>query len=312
MKKRAFSFAKYGIALCLLGWVLSRAELSRMAEHIAQMPPLSLLTALVAFTLSQWFSAARFRYYYEKAGMAMSQRYALALNYAGMFYNLLLPGGIGGDAYKVYLLKRTARFPVMPGIRIQFANRGNGLLAMVGFMLFTLLLVEAPVSFEVRLPLLMAAGLASFGLYRLIAARFLKESAQVTWEALRYSIGVQAMALAAVTALLLGMHAGGHIMEYQLLFLAAAILGLLPVTVGGLGIREATFYYGAGVLSHFSAVPIDPELGVTLSLCYFALTALSSLPGILCARWLTREGVQPADDAPRPLMTPLSQPNPAR
>ena len=312
MKKRVFSFAKYGIALGLLGWVLSRAELGSMAEHVARLPPLAILLTFAAFTLSQWFSAVRLKFYYEKAGVPMSQRYAMALHYAGMFYNLLLPGGIGGDAYKVYLLKRTAKFPIMPGIRIQFANRGNGLLAMLMFMLLTLCLLDAPVPLEWRLLVCLAGGAFFVTVYRVIAVRFLKESSQMTWEAFRFSLGVQAMALAAVTTLLLGMHAGENLIEYQLLFLVAAIVGLIPVTVGGLGIREATFFYGATFLSHFSSVPVDPELGVTLSLCYFAVTAVSSLPGIFCVRWLTREGVEPSQGPRAPLITPLTQPNPAR
>lgn len=307
MKKRVFSILKYAVALCLLGWVLSRAELSRMAEHVTSLPPLAIITAMIAFNLSQWFSALRLRYYYENAGMRMSQGTALALNYAGMFYNLLLPGGIGGDAYKVYLMKRMASFPVMPGIRVQFANRGNGLLAMLMLMFGMLSSLDVGIRKEwlVLLATLLSA-ISVYG-YRFIAAKFLKENAEITWAAFRYSLGVQIMALVAVVALVLGMHAQAGMVEYLLLFLTAAILGLLPMTVGGLGVREATFFYGAHFFNHYSTTPVvDAELGVTLSLLYFGVTALSSLPGILCGRWLSQNlGQNPAGETLMP--SPMTQ-----
>ncbi|MBY0355277.1 MAG: flippase-like domain-containing protein [Rickettsiales bacterium] len=305
MKKHLFSFAKYSFALALIAFVLSRAEVGRIGHFISTLPPFVIVSVLIAFNVSQWFSAARLRYYYEQAGIPMTQRYALALNYAGMFYNLLLPGGVGGDAYKVYLLKKSSAFPVLQGIRIQLSNRANGLLAMLLFMTLCSCIVFTSVSWGIKVLLSLLFAIATFAIYRFCAARFLKEKPNVTWGAFRYSLGVQAMALLAAAFLLFAMHAGHHVMDYLLLFLVAAILGLLPFTVGGLGIREATFFYGAAYLSQFSSMPVDPELGVSLSLCYFAVTAFSSLPGIYCTRWLSQRGNQQEEKNPLLPLSPL-------
>jgi hypothetical protein len=287
MKKRGFYFFRYSVSIGLLCWVLSRAELSRIVELAENLPVTAIIIAIIAFNLSQWFSALRLRYYYENAGARMSQRTALALSYANLFCHLFLPSAKVGNTYIIQFMKRSASSTSLPGMHLQCAKLGNGLLASL-LLLFGML-SSLDIGIHKNWLVLLATLLSAVSVYgyRYLAGRFLKESAEASWDSFRYSLGVQIMALFAVTALLLSMHGQAGIVEYLILFLSATILGLLPITVGGLGIREAIFFYGAELINHSSAAPVmDAELGVTLSLLYFAVTALSSLPGVFCTRWL--------------------------
>ena len=67
-----------------------------------------LIPALLFFNISQFISAYRLLQFYKIHQPGISYRFNLRLYYKGMFYNLFLPGGIGGDAYKIIALKNSA------------------------------------------------------------------------------------------------------------------------------------------------------------------------------------------------------------
>ena len=52
----------------------------------------------------------------------------LCLCYVGMFYNLFLPGGIGGDAYKVYQLRKYHQGRTFAIVQAMIFDRLNGFL----------------------------------------------------------------------------------------------------------------------------------------------------------------------------------------
>jgi len=65
-----------------------------------------LVLAFLLFNVSKILSAIRYQLFVHLAGASISTISNLKLYYIGMFYNLFLPGGIGGDGYKIYLLNK--------------------------------------------------------------------------------------------------------------------------------------------------------------------------------------------------------------
>ena len=61
------------------------------------------------------------------------------LYYVGMFYNALLPGGIGGDAYKAYKFEKSFNKGYKLIIKSLLIDRVSGLFAI--FILLSLLLL---------------------------------------------------------------------------------------------------------------------------------------------------------------------------
>ena len=94
------------------------------------------------------------------------------------------------------------------------------------------------------------------------------------WVALIYSLGVQLLQLACVAMILLALGVRENIYSYFLVFLVSSIVALLPVSIGGIGLRELTFLYGTRWLG------IDPETGVGVSLMFYLITAMVSLAGL--------------------------------
>ena len=63
--------------------------------------------------------------------------------------------------------------------------------------------------------------------------------------------------------------------DYLAIFLLSSVATILPITIGGAGAREITFFY----LLDF--VKLDTNPGVALSLIFFGISAISSLAGVL-------------------------------
>jgi uncharacterized membrane protein YbhN (UPF0104 family) len=80
--------------------------------------------------------------------------------------------------------------------------------------------------------------------------------------------------MAVIFTLLMGMGIAENYLAYLLVFLASSVATIIPITIGGLGLRELVFLYGARYLG------LDADISVAVSLLFFLITLVSSLPGI--------------------------------
>lgn len=266
-------------------WLVARhLDLPALARTLQQARPGWLLLAAALFTLSKLISSVRLNTFFRAVGIQLTERYNLRLYWLGMFYNLFLPGGIGGDGYKVYLLGR--EFPGRRGVifRALLLDRLSGMVALLVLLLGLLAVVPVaelraagalalPAGWRAAPLALIPAGLAlSYGLGRWGFDEFRRAFGRTSWEAL----GVQGAQVLCAWALLAALGAaGGPVLPYLLVFLASSIAAVLPLTVGGLGARELTFLYGAKLFA--LSVPV----AVSVSVLFYVITALVSLVGAL-------------------------------
>ena len=266
-------------ALWLVARHLDLAALGRTLRG-AQLGWLALAAGL--FVGSKLLSSVRLNRFFRQIGIQLSERYNLRLYWLGMFYNLFLPGGVGGDGYKVYLLGK--QFPGRRTVifRALLLDRLSGMVALLVLLLGLLALVPAA---ELRgvpglvltpwwraVPLaLVPVGLAvSYGLGRGFFGEFRGAFGRTSWQAL----GVQGAQVLCTWALLAALGAaGGPVLPYLLVFLASSVAAVLPLTVGGLGARELTFLYGAQLFA------LDKPVAVSVSLLFYVITAGVSLVG---------------------------------
>ena len=61
---------------------------------------------------------------------------------------------------------------------------------------------------------------------------------------------------------------------YLFIFLVSSIVSVIPLTLGGIGSREVTFFYGATLLN------LDENTSIGISMVFFLITAFVSLFGI--------------------------------
>ena len=64
------------------------------------------------------------------------------------------------------------------------------------------------------------------------------------------------------------------LLAYLFIFLISSIVSVLPLTIGGIGSREVTFFYGATLLG------LDQNTSVGISMIFFLITAFVSLFGM--------------------------------
>src|SRR5687767_6938016 len=95
-----------------VGWVLSQIDVSEVGKYLSDVPVAITIACILIFNLSKFFCAIRLNKFFKQDGVFISEKESLKLYYKGMFYNIMLPGGIGGDGYKGYYLHNTLQVPV--------------------------------------------------------------------------------------------------------------------------------------------------------------------------------------------------------
>lgn len=287
MTSRSKSIIKYLVAALLLAVILRNTNLGKIGSYFAQIPPSHLLLALLFVTFAQVAAAFRMRYFFRTAGHHLNIKFAIILFYVGAFYNFLLPGGIGGDAYKVMLARKRLEMPTMEGVKLMVADRASGLCIVMLILYASLLRIDLSAIIPYANFLIAAAAIGTMSAYMLLSKLLLRQPPKGMLLSLPYSLYSQLLWVATIWVLWDSLGTGTNFIEYVILYCAASVAGLIPVSVGGLGIKESTYFYGAVLIKKYTGTPVDGELGITISLCVFALSFIASLPGIF---WLHKVG----------------------
>ena len=237
--------------------------------------------------LSQLLSAIRLQFYLNFHKIPISFPHQTLLYYIGIFYNLAFPGGVGGDGYKAYLFQKKGGVGYKSIALFLLGDRVaglGGLLLLEGIILPFLLPYTpffqkvggaSPVGWIVAVGigvLLGVGGIVGVYLFHKIARL------EPVWgKSFLLGVGVQLLQLLSFWALLRGVGIGGEYLPYLALFLLSSILSVLPISIGGVGVRELTLLYGSQLL----------ELGdgvrpVLAGLLFFILTlGTGAIGGIL-------------------------------
>ncbi|WP_215225899.1 lysylphosphatidylglycerol synthase transmembrane domain-containing protein [Echinicola shivajiensis] len=235
-----------------------------------------LLLAVLFFTLSKVISSLRLNFYFRDLEVNLSETSNLKLYWKGMFYNLFLPGGIGGDGYKVYLLNKYFKGPVKKLLAAVLLDRISGLAALVFLLLGIWFFLQKD---GIDLPIMDLNMLAGAGLlltptiFGVVYWWWFKSFRSSMLISSLYSILVQCSQLVSAYFILLALGIHEQILDYQFVFLLSSIVAVLPLTIGGVGARELVF-----IFSH-SYMGIDKNAAVAFSLIFFLITALVSLIG---------------------------------
>ena len=271
MRKRLFLFLKIILTAFCLWFVSTRIDTDAAMRAISGANALWLAAAFILYCISKVVAAARLQINFSNIRLAIPAGENLALYWLGMFYNLFLPGSISGDAYKVILLnkrygtswrKLTAavlldRFSGLAGLSI--------LLAVYGFLSLN----------DSGLMILFAGtALMGTGILYVVIRKWMPDFKEGFVPTLLLGIAVQALQVLAVYAILLGLGMDPSVHAYVFIFLLSSVASVLPLTIGGLGLREIVFLYAS---SYFL---LDRETSVVISLLFFLITVLSSLPGV--------------------------------
>ncbi|MBK9103884.1 MAG: flippase-like domain-containing protein [Saprospiraceae bacterium] len=124
------SLLKLGISLAIIALILRKIDERLLLEVVREANLLWVVWAMGWFILSKIISAYRFNLLLHTEGVEMTSRQNLKLYWLCMYYNLLLPGGISGDGYKIKVLMERFSKPLKRIVTITLIDRISGLIAL--------------------------------------------------------------------------------------------------------------------------------------------------------------------------------------
>ena len=150
-KKQAIFLLKLLLTIVVLYFVFKKIDIKECWTVLKETNFLYFLLALLFYVLSQFISSLRLLAYYKVAGVNITKGVNFKLYTVGMFYNLFLPGGIGGDGYKVFLLKKNDKtLKTKELIKASILDRFSGLSALCFFMIVLMLVSSFLVIFNIE------------------------------------------------------------------------------------------------------------------------------------------------------------------
>tara|TARA_R110001592_G_scaffold96331_4_gene276749 strand:- start:59081 stop:59929 length:849 start_codon:yes stop_codon:yes gene_type:complete len=275
IKKRLKLFLKILLTGLALYLVFNKIDTKTTWKVIQASNPGWLFLAWMLFVISKFFSAIRLNIYFKDIGLQLPEMKNVKLYAIGMFYNLFLPGGIGGDGYKVYLLNKIHKIPVKQLLSAVLLDRGNGLAVLLWLMFCLMLILNLPWDFPVSMFWLGILGLVAIppGFY-LVMLLFFKQFMGTIPSSTGFSFLNQGLQLFSAYLILMSLGVQEQVIPYLFIFLVSSTVSVLPLTIGGVGARELVF-----VLAH-EYVGIDQNVAVAFSLLFFLISMLTSLSGV--------------------------------
>ncbi len=274
LRKKLITALKFVISAALIYFIFTKIDLKDVLQTLKKSDPLYLLLAIAFFVLSKVLAALRLNLYLHQIGAKITQRSNLKLYLQGMFYNLFLPGGIGGDAYKGYVIQREYQTGTKKVVSVLLLDRLSGMLLL--FLYACLLaLISANPFFTGFMGLTLALIPLSILVFWWMNWKFFSYILPIFWKSIGYSALVQLAQLVCVLCILQSLSISLDVIEYLFVFLVSSIVSVIPLTIGGIGSREVTFLYGAQWLG------LDASTSIGISFTFFLVTALISLLGIV-------------------------------
>lgn len=274
LRKKLITALKIVVSAALIYFIFTKIDLKDVLQTLRKSNPLFLFLALLFFVLSKMIAAFRLNEYFHQIGAKLSQLSNLKLYLLGMFYNLFLPGGIGGDAYKGYVVQKTYQPGTKKVVSSLLLDRLSGMLLL--FMYACALALASDNGFLNRFYLLLILAIPlSVTVFWFVNKTFFPTTLPVFWKSFGYSALVQLAQLVCVIFILKALSIELDTIEYLFVFLVSSIVSVIPLTIGGIGSREVTFLYGAEWLG------LNESISISISFTFFLITALTSFLGIL-------------------------------
>lgn len=274
----------------LIFWLFSRYNFREVLDSLKDVPLKLVVAACLMYIAAQTLSSLRWKILCGLFSFPGKWRTFLGFYFVGMFFNLFLPTGLGGDLFKIHFLSREN------GRRLSaaFTVLGDRLFGLISMLLIGAAsvkiwpdLLPSPLS-----DILFIAGLAVLGgllsvpliarikiPFRPSLSPYLKDLFAV-WQRpkelffiLGLSFILQALGMGAVAVLGSGLEIKVPVAFYFAAVPIVSIAVLIPISLNGIGIREGVFVYLLGL----KGIPAAPAL--CLGLLFFAVQAAVSLLG---------------------------------
>lgn len=291
--KKVKSFLKTAFSITIIIFMLSRLELRQMTSLIYQIHYTDITYIILVYILLSLIEILKFRSaclncftIYESAKLVL----------LGIFFNNFLPSNVGGDLYKLYKMKKLS-VSTDKAIVFLISDRVTGLISLL--FLGILACIKKPLLIDkVNLSLntvgynyrfyILILGILSIAIlvffykkYNFLIVIKLKKIKTLINEYIKNGakrtlfFGMIFQTLRAINIIIIGKSLGAniHILDVLFILMLVGIISSVPVSIGGLGIREGSL----SALLYLLGVPHD--IAITISLINLILLIIKSIIG---------------------------------
>lgn len=303
LKKHFITIIKIAVSSVLIIIIANKLGIQKIINQLQATDPWWVLFAILIFTISnilgsfQWFLLLKAR------GINLSFLHVLAYYYVGLFFNNFLIGYIGGDAVRIYdITKRSGDSSA--AISTVFLDR------FMGFVMLTTLALVAGLIWQnmlesktilIMVVVIFITWILSFlflfndklahnlgKVIRLIFSPKVNGKIQEIYKNINsFKYAKKTLSIIIIISLIiqifrilvhyfaaLSVGLRGHLKYFFLFIPIIALLASLPISIGGIGIRE-----GSGVALFSNITSFQAERIVAMELLAYLIGLLSALPG---------------------------------
>ena len=267
MKNKIFSILQIVITVFFVYFTVSNLDLSKLFEVLNNINILYLIIAASIYFSSQIISSERLRYILNDNKFIISFKQNFTLYLIGLFYNFFIPGGIGGDAYKSFLMNKKFNWKLSKVVKLLLLDRliGLGVLCCILIGLYEIIFLN----FNFIYLILTLCFLSIIGYYMV---KLIFKNQNIFWKSFFYSTASHFIQFISLFIILYSLGIVNNYFEIIIVFILSSIFSVF--SFGGIGIREYIFLSSASILS------FSPELAASIGLLFTISAAISSLPGL--------------------------------
>lgn len=287
---------KGGISLGLIAWVLSKVDLASAWNQALTIDPAMAWTAVALMLVQIGLGAVRWGMVLRALDAAFHWTRTVTVYYIGIFFSIVLPGAVGGDAVRMWFARRSG-LSLATAISSVMLER-----AMTVFALVLLVCLTQPILLH-RLPNLPGAwvfpvllAICVLGILTLATMDKLPASLH-RWRVVRglvqlagdtrklffhpgWSLSTLIVALVghvnlsmAVYVLAVGLRLDVHALDCLVLVPPVILIMTLPISIAGWGVRETA------MVTAFGFVGVADHSALVLSVLFGIVTMVTALPG---------------------------------
>ncbi len=305
---------KIGVTALLLYLVFRAVDLAQLRQDLAQLDTSLLFILLVIMWIGQLFCAQRWRLFAGAVGLRAGYKTFFQMYFAGMLFNIGLPSLVGGDVLKAYMISRKTGGPLRLGIASTLQDRAAGLISLL--IIGNAAVLLRPLAWK-GLPLWLAYLVVWFGVAAFLWAAWRGRSLYARIPVPESTPGIgkilelvgdlhQAlvrMRLSAGSILQITLYsflnsslvffifhqvstAAGHTVDpvaFSALLPLIILVTMLPISLGGVGIREWAYVEGLSLLG------VPAHIALTIALTTSALLIVCDLAGLFFLPFIPRQ-----------------------
>lgn len=298
-KRRLRQGGQIAVSVALLAWLLSRVGLNSLIIALREVDSRYYLLAFAIFLCGEVISSWRWQVLLASQHVRVSLGQLTVLYFIGGFFNSLLPSTVGGDVVKIYMLASEKGETISAATSVVM-DRVTGMV-----MLFAIALISLPFGYRL-IPLEIHLAVIAFWAALLGGALLLRHRKAWTrlgqrWSPIRRVLEAEytqrivasmeaydsqtiicALAIALLfnatliaVRYLIALAIGVRIsLLYFLIFVPIInLVAMLPISLNGLGVREAAYVYLFGLAG------VSVAASLAMSLAFYVMRMIGGFIG---------------------------------